>query len=75
MGKYLVFFDVIKENYPEDWLLSVELYELAKTNGDTDFAKDIADHLESVKQNRPKLGHLIDDGLELVDKKFKTQKI
>ncbi|MBG47319.1 MAG: phenylalanine 4-monooxygenase [Pseudozobellia sp.] len=68
-------FDVIKENYPEDWLLSVELYELAKTNGDTDFAKDIADHLESVKQNRPKLGHLIDDGLELVDKKFKTQKI
>ena len=68
-------FDVIKENYPEDWLLSVELYELAKTSGDTDFAKDIADHLESVKQNRPKLGHLIDDGLELVDKKFKTQKI
>ncbi|AYN66730.1 aromatic amino acid hydroxylase [Euzebyella marina] len=68
-------FDVIKENYPEDWLLSVELYELAKTNGDTDFAKDIAHHLESVKQNRPKLGHLIDDGLELVDKKFKTQKI
>ena len=60
-------FDVIKKDYPNDWLLSVELYELAKLNGDTDFAEDIAIHLETVKQNNPKLGHLIDDGLGLVD--------
>jgi phenylalanine-4-hydroxylase len=44
----------------------VELYELAVTNGDTIFAKEIAQHLEKVKQDNPKLGHLIDDGLYLV---------
>jgi len=61
-------FEVIKNDYPEDWLLSVELYELAKLNGDTDFANEIAIHLETVKQNNPKLGHLIDDGIGLVNR-------
>ncbi|MDX1315793.1 MAG: hypothetical protein R3356_09855, partial [Eudoraea sp.] len=54
-------------NYPDDWLLSVELYELARKNQDEDFAVEIAEHLETVKQRNPKLGHLIDDGLALVD--------
>ncbi|WP_299529716.1 aromatic amino acid hydroxylase [Ulvibacterium sp.] len=61
-------FKELKENYPEDWLLSVELYELAKSNGDTGFAQEILVHLEDLKQNDPKIGHLIDDGLGLVDK-------
>lgn len=61
-------FKELKENYPEDWLLSVELYELAKTNGDTAFAQEILVHLEGKKLNDPKVGHLIDDGLGLVDK-------
>ncbi len=60
-------FKEVKENYPDDWLLSVELYELAKTNGDFDFALQIQQHLESVKNRIPQLGHLIDDGLALVD--------
>ena len=60
-------FKEVKENYPDDWLLSVELYELAKTNGDFDFAMQIQEHLESVKNRIPQLGHLIDDGLTLVD--------
>ncbi|NHF61420.1 aromatic amino acid hydroxylase [Flavobacteriaceae bacterium TP-CH-4] len=61
-------FDEIKMAYPNDWLLSVELYELAKNNGDIDFAEEIVQHLETVKQHNPKVGHLIDDGLALVDK-------
>ncbi len=61
-------FEEIKTAYPDDWLLSVELYELAKNNGDTDFTEEITVHLEHVKQNNPKVGHLIDDGLLLVDK-------
>ncbi len=60
-------FQEICNNYPEDWLLSIELFELAKTNGDTEFAADITSHLERVKQNNPKIGHLIDDGLNLVE--------
>lgn len=61
-------FQEIMARYPDDWLLSVELYELAKNNSDQDFALSILDHLETVKQNNPKLGRLIDDGLALIDK-------
>ncbi|ALM07966.1 phenylalanine 4-monooxygenase [Sediminicola sp. YIK13] len=60
-------FQEVKANYPKDWLLSVELYELAVSNGDEKFAADIVEHLEKVKQENPKLGHLIDDGLTLAD--------
>jgi len=59
-------FKELQENYPEDWLLSVELFELAKKNNDLDFQQEIKAHLETVKQNNPKVGHLIDDGLALV---------
>ncbi|MEX0290225.1 MAG: aromatic amino acid hydroxylase [Flavobacteriaceae bacterium] len=60
-------FKAIKEEFPNDWLLPVELYELAKNNNDQDFAASILAHLEIVKQNNPKLGHLIDDGISLVN--------
>ncbi len=60
-------FEQITDEFPDDWLLSVELYELAKNNGDSDFAQDVATHLETVKLNNPKVGQLIDDGLHLVD--------
>ncbi len=61
-------FEQIAREFPNDWLLPIELYELAKTNGDNDFAKEIFEHLETVKQRNPKFGHLIDDGLNLTDK-------
>ncbi len=60
-------FKEVREKHPNDWLLSVELYELAKHNGDDDFAQQISWHLQNVKLNNPKVGHLIDDGLQLVD--------
>ncbi len=67
-------FEAIRENYPSDWLLPVELYELAKENGDHEFANEISVHLQTVKLNNPKVGHLIDDGLDLVNHKFQTKK-
>jgi phenylalanine-4-hydroxylase len=60
-------FKEICEKYPKDWLLSIELYELARSNGDDGFAQQIHSHLETVKRNNPKVGHLIDDGISLVD--------
>jgi len=65
-------FQEIKVNHSKDWLLSVELYELAKNNGDEDFAKDLKLYLETLKKQKPQLGHLIDDGLSLVDKTLVT---
>ncbi|MDV7138269.1 aromatic amino acid hydroxylase [Maribacter sp. TH_r10] len=67
-------FTKIKANHPEDWLLSVELYELAKSNNDFIFAEDIRDHLENVKLDNPTVGHLIDDGVALVNENFHTHR-
>ncbi|MFK7814573.1 MAG: aromatic amino acid hydroxylase [Maribacter sp.] len=69
ISRHKVFQQVCAE-FPEDWLLSIELYELAKSNGDTGFAKEIASHLEVIKLNNPKVGQLIDDGLQLADTSF-----
>ncbi|WP_422861650.1 aromatic amino acid hydroxylase [Flagellimonas sp. W118] len=60
-------FKELQVNHPEDWLLSVELYELAKKSNDIGFQKEIMAHLEVVKQNNPKVGHLIDDGIALIE--------
>ncbi|WP_158974390.1 aromatic amino acid hydroxylase [Cellulophaga sp. L1A9] len=59
-------FQEVKHNFPTDWLLAIELYELAKSNNDVAFAAEIIAHLEEVKQNNPSVGRLIDDGLLLV---------
>ena len=66
-------FEEIKEKFPNDWLLPVELYELALQGNRFELAKDIKKHLESIKQNRPKVGHLIDDGLLLAEKSLAKQ--
>ena len=56
------------EKHPNDWLLPVELYELAFLGNETELCKKILGHLEKIKQNNPKLGHLIDDGLSIIHK-------
>ncbi|MBU2975589.1 MULTISPECIES: aromatic amino acid hydroxylase [Zobellia] len=68
-------FEAIRDNYPGDWLLPVELYELAKENGDHEFAHEISEHLQTVKLNNPKVGHLIDDGLNLVNQTCETENL
>ncbi|WGK65438.1 aromatic amino acid hydroxylase [Croceiramulus getboli] len=60
-------FDLLKSAHPEDWLLSVELYELAMDRGETAFAKAIHNHLTVVENKRPEIAHLIKDGIALVD--------
>jgi phenylalanine-4-hydroxylase len=34
------------------------------------FAQEIKHHLEIVKQQRPEVGHLIDDGIAVVEKEY-----
>ena len=65
ISRHKVFHELC-EHYPKDWLLAVELYELAVQGEDTDFAGEILQHLESIKMERPQVGHLIDNGVELV---------
>lgn len=67
-------FKEIQENYPNDWLLSIELYELAMESNAIEFATSIAAHLENIKLNNPKVKHLIDDGITLVKGQSKSKK-
>lgn len=59
-------FDILKKSHPEDWLLPVELYELAFDEKRSEFCKKIEQHLKKLSEERPKLSHLIKDGLELI---------
>ncbi|MGC1516912.1 MAG: aromatic amino acid hydroxylase [Maribacter sp.] len=58
-------FQEIQDNYPMDWLLPIEIYELALKSGDAHLAKTIRAHVHHIKLARPQLGQLIDDGMEL----------
>lgn len=63
-------FKNLKENHRTDWLLPLEIYELmAKTN--TNFSEEVLKHLLNLKQERPKVAHLIEGGLSLIATKTK----
>ncbi len=59
-------FELVKKYHPNDWLLPVEIYELALED-DSKLAAEVKEHLEDVKKRRPKITHLIDGGMELID--------
>lgn len=65
-------FGLVSSSHPNDWLLSVEIAELAHLQNNTDFIDKVLNHLEKVKQNRPEIAHLVDNGLELIFEKEKV---
>jgi phenylalanine-4-hydroxylase len=60
----------LKGNHPTDWLLPLEIYELV-VQFDSDFSEQVLKHLLNLKQQRPKVAHLIEGGLELLETKTK----
>lgn len=62
-------FDNLKKNHPEDWLLSVEIAELLHNENNAGLMEEVVQHLEQVKESRPKIAHLIEGGLELIFEK------
>lgn len=62
-------FASVSAGHPNDWLLSVEIAELAKKEGNSDLVDKVLNHLEKVKMNRPEVAHLVDNGLELIFEK------
>ncbi|MCG9971496.1 aromatic amino acid hydroxylase [Christiangramia crocea] len=59
-------FDIAKKHHPKDWLLSVEIYELAMED-DPKLATEVKSYLEELKKSRPEVAHLIKDGIELTE--------
>ncbi|MAO47480.1 MAG: phenylalanine 4-monooxygenase [Aequorivita sp.] len=63
-------FKILEENHPTDWLLPLEIYELV-AQFDSDFSEQVLKHLLNLEQQRPKVAHLIEGGLELLETKTK----
>ncbi|TVZ28591.1 phenylalanine-4-hydroxylase [Gillisia sp. Hel_I_86] len=59
-------FDLVKKYHSNDWLLSVEIYELI-FHQDPKLAKEVKEHLDKLKIRRPDVAHLIDGGLGLIE--------
>ncbi|WP_034923936.1 aromatic amino acid hydroxylase [Gillisia sp. CAL575] len=59
-------FDLVKKHHHNDWLLSIEIYELI-FHQDPEFAREIKEHLNKLEVRRPDVAHLINSGLELIE--------
>lgn len=59
-------FGAVSGNHPNDWLLTVEIAELANAQGNEDLLEKTLLHLENIKQKRPEVVHLITNGIELI---------
>ncbi len=53
-------FKNVSENYKNDWLLPLEIYELTG-------APEVLDHLKLLQQRRPQIAHLIEAGFGLLN--------
>ena len=58
--------DTLIQEYPEDWLLTLELYELIYVTDNLELANKMLAHLSSLETTKPKAAHLISGGLELI---------
>lgn len=65
-------FAKLKENHPNDWLLSVEIAELLHKNDTEGMLPEVMAHLDAVKQKRHEVAHLIEGGLDLIFEKEKA---
>jgi len=62
-------FSVLQQKHSDDWLLSVEIAELLHAQNNNALLDEVVAHLEKLKLKRPKVAHLIADGLSLIFEK------
>lgn len=58
-------FAAVSSQHPNDWLLSVEIAELANKEQQSELLHKVLNHLENLKIKRPEIAHLISNGIEL----------
>jgi phenylalanine-4-hydroxylase len=63
-------FTILTEKHSNDWLLPLEIYELV-SNSDSKFSQEVLKHLLNLKQQQPKVAHLIEGGLALLETRNK----
>ena len=59
-------FEKLKEEHPNDWLLSVEIAELLNDRNEPELVQEVINYLENLKVRRPEVAHLISGGMDLI---------
>ncbi|AMA49675.1 MULTISPECIES: aromatic amino acid hydroxylase [Flavobacterium] len=59
-------FSILTNNHPNDWLLAVEIAEIAHKQNHNDLVNKVLNHLENVKTRKPEAKKLIQNGLDLI---------
>ena len=59
-------FESLYDNHPKDWLLAVEIVELLHHSDQDGLKNQVLQHLENISKERPKVSHLIRNGLGLI---------
>ena len=58
-------FNKVSDDYSNDWLLSLEIYELIYKDN-SKLTKQVLEHLTMLTKARPKIAHLIENGIDLL---------
>ena len=58
-AELLEVFQTLKNEYPDDWLCALEIFELTQNN-------DVLEHLKQIQTTKTSVTHLIENGLELI---------
>jgi phenylalanine-4-hydroxylase len=56
----------IKEDYPKEWLLPLEILELVYKFGRKDLSDDIQGYLKSIRKKNKELNNLISNGVDMI---------
>jgi len=69
VNEFPMIFEVVKKEYPDEWLLPLEMLEINSLKGlDDDFANKLKHYLLSKKDENNSLENLINNGLNLIEK-------
>ena len=69
LSRLKVIFEMLKDQFPHDWLLPLEMYEIAAKH-ESRFREEFFEYLKKFEGDK-KIAHLIKDGLELINKELK----
>ncbi len=64
--KLKIYFEMLQNEYPEEWLLPVELFEMAHANK-FEVEQDIRNYLTELAKKQNNISHLIEDGISLAE--------
>lgn len=63
-----IIFEELENKFPTDWLLAVEITELAQQHHDKTLEDKVLQYLDILKNNRKEIAHLITNGLQIIYK-------